>query len=131
MAEPVRPCSVVIADDDELLVKLLTHKLSQKGMEVASAHDGESGLELISTVQPDLVILDGMMPGMDGLEVLKRLKQDEDTKNIPVIFLSARKMEEDIVTGLNFGADDYLVKPFMPEELFARIKRLLRDKCPD
>lgn len=131
MAESVRPCRVVIADDDELLVKLLTHKLSQKGIEVASAYDGESGLELISTVQPDLVILDGMMPGMDGLEVLKRLKRDEDTKNIPVIFLSARKMEEDIVTGLNFGADDYLVKPFMPEELFARIKRLLRDKCPD
>lgn len=131
MAEPIRPCRVVIADDDELLVKLLTHKLSQMGIEVASAYDGESGLELISTVQPDLVILDGMMPGMDGLEVLKRLKQDEDTKNIPVIFLSARKMEEDIVTGLNFGADDYLVKPFMPEELFARIKRLLRDKCPD
>lgn len=131
MAESAKPCRVVIVDDDELLVKLLTHKLTQKGLQVSSAHDGESGLEMVTSAQPDLVILDGMMPGMDGLEVLQRLKQNEETKDIPVVFLSARKLEGDIVSGLDMGAADYLVKPFMPEELFARVKRILGEMCPD
>ena len=77
----------------------------------------------------DLVILDGMMPGLDGFEVLRRLKENEITRSLPVVLLTARKMESDIVSGLTLGADEYVVKPFMPEELIARIRRLLGPRC--
>tara|TARA_R110000787_G_scaffold23762_3_gene67749 strand:- start:167053 stop:167424 length:372 start_codon:yes stop_codon:yes gene_type:complete len=116
---------VLIADDDALMVRLLSHKLSQKGLQVISAEDGEQALAMIGVEMPDIVILDGMMPGMDGVEVLKRLKQDAATRDIPVLLLSARKMEADVVAGLEHGAEDYMVKPFMPEELWARIRKIL------
>ncbi len=116
---------VLIADDDALMVRLLSHKLSQKGLQVISAEDGEQALAMVGVEMPDIVILDGMMPGMDGVEVLKRLKQDAATRDIPVLLLSARKMEADVVAGLEHGAEDYMVKPFMPEELWARIRKIL------
>ena len=116
---------VLIADDDALMVRLLSHKLSQKGLQVIAAADGEQALAMVGVEMPDIVILDGMMPGMDGVEVLKRLKQDAATRDIPVLLLSARKMEADVVAGLEHGAEDYMVKPFMPEELWARIRKIL------
>lgn len=124
-----KTCAVLIVDDDELLVELLAFKLGQKGASVSSASDGEEGLAMARTEKPDLVVLDGMMPGMDGFEVLRQLKESEETKDIPVVMLSARGQEQDVVSGLNLGAAEYLSKPFMPEELILKIQRLLGDKC--
>jgi len=125
MNETLSPCRVLIADDDELLVRLLEHKLTQAGLQVICVADGESALERALSDSPDLIVLDAMMPGPDGFQVLQRLKDSEDTKDIPVVMLTARKMESDIVSGLALGADDYIVKPFMPEEVLARLRRLL------
>ncbi len=122
--------SVLIMDDDELLLTLLEHKLEQRGLVVRVATDGQVGLEAAVENKPSLIVLDGMMPTMDGFEVLRRLKERADTRDIPVIMLSARRLEQDIVNGLNLGAADYLVKPFMPEELFLKIQRHLKDKWP-
>ncbi len=120
--------SVLIIDDDELLIMLLEHKLGQRGLSVQSASDGQDGLLAAIESKPDLVVLDVMMPTMDGFEVLRRMKEHDDTREIPVIMLSAKRLEGDVVNGLNLGAADYLVKPFMPEELLLKIQRLLRDK---
>ncbi len=120
--------SILIIDDDELLITLLEHKLSQRGLEVNSANDGQDGLLAAIDGQPDLVVLDVMMPTMDGFEVLRHMKENERTRDIPVIMLSAKRLEDDVVNGLNLGAADYLVKPFMPEELLVKIQRLLREK---
>lgn len=122
------PCSILIVDDDELLIMLLEHKLGQRGLNVLSATDGQEGLEIAIETLPDLIVLDGMMPVLDGFEVLRRLKEHPDTKDIPVIMLSARRLEQDILNGLNLGAADYLVKPFMPEELFLKIQRFIKHK---
>lgn len=127
--EPAQPCRVLIADDDELLRELLEFKLSQLGLAVTGVGDGETALEVVMRGEVDLVILDGMMPGLDGFEVLRRLKENEITRSLPVVLLTARKMESDIVSGLTLGADEYVVKPFMPEELIARIRRLLGPRC--
>lgn len=121
-------CSILIMDDDELLLTLLEHKLTLRGLDVQSAADGREGLERAFEVRPDLIVLDGMMPTMDGFEVLRQLKENAETRDIPVIMLSARRLEQDVVNGLSLGAADYLVKPFMPEELFVKIQRLLKDK---
>lgn len=120
--------SVLIIDDDELLITLLEHKLGQRGLKVRSAVDGQEGLLAAIDDRPDLVVLDVMMPTMDGFEVLRRMKETAETKDIPVIMLSAKRLEDDVVNGLNLGAADYLVKPFMPEELLLKIQRHLKDK---
>ncbi|MDH5188555.1 MAG: response regulator [Rhodospirillaceae bacterium] len=122
-------CTILVIDDDEMLVELLTFKLEQKGFVVISSGDGEDGLSMVSEERPDLVVLDGMMPGMDGIEVLRLLKESPDTKDIPVVMLSARQQSRDVVGGLNLGAAEYIAKPFMPEELILKIQRLLGDKC--
>jgi len=122
-------CTVLVIDDDEMLVELLTFKLEQKGFAVISSGDGEDGLSMVGEERPDLVVLDGMMPGMDGIEVLRLLKENPDTKDIPVVMLSARQQSRDVVGGLNLGAAEYIAKPFMPEELILKIQRLLGDKC--
>ncbi len=128
MSQTPDDCSVLIMDDDELLIALLEHKLGQRGLKVLAAIDGSKGLEVARLARPDLIVLDGMMPTMDGFEVLRHLKESPDTAEIPVIMLSARRLEQDVVNGLNLGAADYLVKPFMPEELFLKIQRLLKHK---
>lgn len=117
--------TIVVIDDDELLVELLQFKLEQNGFTTASSGDGEEGLAMVRETAPDLVVLDGMMPGLDGMEVLRRMKEDEKTKNIPVIMLSARHNEKDVVGGLNLGAAEYMPKPFIPEELIVKIQRLI------
>lgn len=116
---------VLIADDDPFLRELVMHRLSAAGYHACSARNGEEALELCREPMPDLVVLDAMMPIADGFEVLRRLKSDSATANLPVIMLTALRGEEDVVGALKLGAADYLVKPFIPDELVARIERLL------
>jgi DNA-binding response OmpR family regulator len=117
--------SILVVDDDPLIRTLVEHKLRLRGFEVVSAESGEDGLKQVAVKRPDLIVLDAMMPELDGFEVLRRLKQDAATATIPVIMLTARKQESDIVSALSSGARDYLVKPFMAEELIMRIRNLL------
>lgn len=117
---------ILIADDDDLLTRLVKYKLDTRGYEMMVAQNGEHALELISQQKPDLVILDAMMPVMDGFEVLRRLKSDPQTRSIPVIMLTARSQEADVVLALSSGATDYIVKPFLPEELALRVGKALK-----
>jgi DNA-binding response OmpR family regulator len=116
---------ILICDDDPLLIELMSFRLKAKGYDVIAAIDGEAALSKVVSEQPSLVVLDAMMPRLDGFEVLSRMKSDPGVAHIPVIMLTARKGEKDIVSALERGADDYLVKPFIPEELLARLSKLL------
>lgn len=116
---------ILIADDDPLLRALLVHRLSADGHEIMTAEDGAQALTLIGEQRPDLIVLDALMPVMDGFEVLRRIKAGGVT-DAPVIMLTALKREQDIVGALKLGAADYLVKPFIPDELGHRIRRLLQ-----
>lgn len=119
------PTKILVCDDDPLLIELMDFRLRAKGYEVEIARDGAEALEKAAGVEPAAIVLDAMMPRVDGFEVLARLKADTGLSDIPVIMLTARKSESDIVSALEKGADDYLVKPFIPDELLARISRLL------
>ena len=114
---------VLVVDDEQPIVDLVRGYLEREGMEVVSAADGPSGLELIRERAPDVVVLDVMLPGLDGFEVLRRARAFSDAY---VIMLTARAEEVDRIVGLSVGADDYLVKPFSPRELAARVRALLR-----
>jgi len=114
---------VLVVDDEAPIVDLVRGYLEREGMELAAAADGPGGLELIRRWAPDVVVLDVMLPGMDGFEVLRRARAFSDAY---VIMLTARAEEIDRIVGLSVGADDYLVKPFSPRELAARVKALLR-----
>jgi len=116
---------VLICDDDPLLLELMEFRLQAKGYDVVKAVDGAEALSRVGGERPDIVVLDAMMPKSDGFEVLARIKNDPDLSAIPVVMLTARKGEKDIVSALEKGADDYLVKPFIPEELLARLARLV------
>jgi len=116
---------VLVAEDDDLIADLIGHKLRLKKFEVEIVADGAEAWERIRTGRPHVVILDGMLPGLDGLEVLRRMREDPALATIPVVMLTARRRGQDIVNALALGASDYLVKPFMPEELLARVERLL------
>ncbi len=116
---------ILVCDDDELLRELLQFRLEAKGFDVVVAGDGREALDSVRKAPPDAVVLDAMMPGIDGFEVLRRLREDAATRDIPVIMLTARKGERDIVDALRLGASDYLSKPFIPDELSARLVRLL------
>lgn len=115
--------SILIIDDDAGLIDLLTEYLEEAGFEVSHALDGNRAPDLIGAGQPDLVILDIMLPGKDGLEVLRDIRK---TTQVPVIMLTAKGDDTDRIVGLEMGADDYLPKPFNPRELLARIKAVLR-----
>jgi len=117
---------ILIVEDEKDIVKMLDYNLKKEGFRTISAHDGEYGLDLAGRERPDLVILDLMLPGMDGLEVCKALKKENKTASIPIIMLTAKSQESDKVVGLELGADDYVTKPFSPRELIARIKAVLR-----
>ena len=121
---------ILICDDDPLLIELMSFRLQAKGFDVITATDGEEALAKVASDQPSLVVLDAMMPRLDGFEVLSRMKSDADVAHIAVIMLTARKGEKDIVSALERGADDYLVKPFIPEELLARLSKLLARQAP-
>jgi two-component system alkaline phosphatase synthesis response regulator PhoP len=114
---------ILVVDDEQSIVDLVTAYLRQEGFDVRTAPDGPSGLKAARTLKPDLVVLDVMLPGMDGIEVLTRLRRESD---VYVILLTARSEETDKIVGLSVGADDYLTKPFSPRELVARIKAALR-----
>jgi DNA-binding response OmpR family regulator len=116
---------ILVCDDDPLLVDLLQYRLAAKGYDVIVAEDGGKALRRLQEVRPDAILLDAMMPVVDGYELLRKIREDENTAKIPVIMLTARKQEQDILTALELGADDYMVKPFIPEELVARLARLL------
>jgi DNA-binding response OmpR family regulator len=115
---------ILVCDDDEMLVDLLEFRLGSRGYEVVVARDGGEAIALAEAERPDAIVLDAMMPVMDGHEVLRRLRSGDGASRVPVIMLTARRQERDIVGALELGADDYLVKPFIPEELITRLKRL-------
>lgn len=118
---------ILVIDDDEMLQMLLSFKLSALGYEVSFAEDGKRGIELAQEISPDLIVLDGMMPVMDGVETIKRMKADDALKAIPVVMLTARRGDADAVQALSLGAIDFVNKPFNPEELVLRIQRHIRD----
>jgi two-component system phosphate regulon response regulator PhoB len=117
---------VLVIDDEADLLELVQYNLEQHGYEVTCALSGEEALTQLRSCPPDVVILDLMLPGVDGLEICKALKHDPRTATIPILMLSARSEEADIVAGLELGADDYLTKPFSPRVLLARLKAVLR-----
>ncbi|MBX9931953.1 MAG: response regulator [Methylobacterium sp.] len=116
---------VVVADDDTITRSIINLKLKSRGYNVITASDGSEALKVIETEAPDLVVLDAMMPGINGFELLRQIKTTPRTAKTLVVMLTSRKLEQDIVGALNAGASDYLVKPFIPEELAVRIARLL------
>ena len=118
--------TILIADDEPLLRDLLQVKLGQRGYRTFVASDGREALARYKAEAPDAVVLDMMMPVHDGMEVLRRIRSSQADRTTPVIMLTAKRAEKDIVSALELGANDYLVKPFMPEELFARLARLLK-----
>src|SRR5579884_3531559 len=118
---------VLVIEDDEAISDLLRRGLTYEGYNVAVAHDGQSGLIMARDAPPDLVVLDLMLPGIDGLEVCKRLRAADD---IPILVLTARGTVSDRIAGLDSGADDYMVKPFSIDELLARVRALLRRRMP-
>ena len=117
---------VLVADDDPDIARFVELNLSLEGFEVEVVHDGEAALEAVRRAQPDLVLLDVMMPLLDGVEVLRRLRADAATAALPVVLLTAKSMSADKVVGLTAGADDYIVKPFDTLELIARVQTTLR-----
>lgn len=117
--------TVLVADDNPLVTQLLAHRLGSRGFNVVAVEDGVKAVEAARRLNPDILVLDGMMPGLDGFAVIKTLKADDATASIPILMLSSLKGEKDIVGALSAGASDYLVKPFIPEELVLRVRRLL------
>ncbi len=117
--------NILIVDDEEDVLELVRYNLDKNGYKISTATTGEDALAKARAKLPDLMILDLMLPGIDGLEVCKKLKGDSKTANIPVIMLTAKGEEADIVTGLELGADDYVTKPFSPKVLIARVRRIL------
>lgn len=116
---------VLVADDDPLIRELIQFRLERSGYEVVIAEDGDQALKIARERSPDLAVLDVMMPGLNGYEVTRSLRADEETKRIPVILLTARVQEADVAQGFDAGADDYLTKPFSPQELRARVQAIL------
>ncbi len=117
---------ILVVDDEVHILELIKYNLDQNGFEVITSGNGEECLSIVNKVTPALIILDLMLPGIDGLEVCKQLKMNKSTKSIPIIMLTAKSDEFDKVLGLELGADDYLTKPFSVRELVARIKVVLR-----
>ncbi len=117
---------VLVVDDEENIIEFIKLGLRYEGFQVESASDGEQGVTLAQRINPDLVILDVMMPGIDGLEVCRRLRNNPTTSNVPILMLTAKDEVSDRIAGLRTGADDYLTKPFNFDELLERIKAILR-----
>ena len=117
--------TILIADDEEHLGFMVKFKLEKSGFHVLWEMDGNAAFAAIESQKPDLVILDVMMPGLTGYEVLQKIKANDALKDIPVIMLTAEGQESDLVNGIEMGASDYIIKPFRPAELMARIKRFI------
>ena len=117
---------IVVVEDEQAIQDVIAYNLRREGYKVLLAGHGNEGLALIQSKRPALVILDLMLPGIDGLSICQQLRADPKTRSIPLMILSAKEEESDIVIGLSLGADDYLAKPFSPREMLARVKALLR-----
>jgi two-component system phosphate regulon response regulator PhoB len=117
---------ILVVDDEHDILELIRFNLERGGYTVFTVDTGEAALAQTSRVDPDLLVLDLMLPGLDGVEVCRRLKKSEDTRSIPILMLTAKAEDSDIVTGLEVGADDYVTKPFSPKVLVARVRAILR-----
>jgi two-component system phosphate regulon response regulator PhoB len=122
---------ILVVEDEEALALLLRYNLQSEGFRVTVAARGEDAEVAISEDQPDLIILDWMLPGLSGIELCRRIRQGRNTGHIPILFLTARGQEQDRVRGLTTGADDYVVKPFSVPELMARVRAILRRTSPE
>lgn len=122
--------NILLVEDEPAIQELIAANLTRAGHHVLRAGDAETALRLIREALPDLVLLDWMLPGMSGMDLARRLREEERTRGIPIIMLTARGEEQDKVLGLETGADDYITKPFSPRELVARIKAVLRRRSP-
>lgn len=118
------PRKILVCDDERHIVRLIQVNLERNGYQVVTAFDGKEGLEKIRAEKPDCCVLDVMMPYMDGFEVLKSLRRDPETENLPVIMLTAKAQDKDVFEGYHYGADMYLTKPFNPMELVTFVKRI-------
>lgn len=118
------PLKILVCDDERHIVRLIQVNLERQGYQVVTAFDGKEGLEKIKAEKPNCVVLDVMMPYMDGFEVLKSLRRDPETENLPVIMLTAKAQDKDVFEGYHYGADMYLTKPFNPMELVTFVKRI-------
>ena len=125
MTDSDSPPTILVADDEEDLRELVTYRLSRSGYNVIGAEDGQAAFELAAERTPDLMVLDVMMPKLDGYELTRRVRAEAALRSIPVILLTARSQESDIDRGFEVGADDYLKKPFNPDELVARVRAVL------
>jgi two-component system phosphate regulon response regulator PhoB len=121
--------TILAVDDEEDILELLDYNLSREGYRVLRATSGEKALEFASAEKPDLIILDLMLPGLDGLDVCRRLKSGRNTSEIPIVMLTAKGEEADIVLGLELGAEDYVTKPFSPRVVVARVRAALRRRA--
>jgi two-component system, OmpR family, alkaline phosphatase synthesis response regulator PhoP len=117
---------ILVVEDDRDISELICYNLKREGYDMSAVFSGDKALEYALKIKPDLVILDLMLPEVDGLEICRQLKQEQLLKNIPIIILTAKSEEADVVVGLQMGADDYIAKPFSPRVLVARVKALLR-----
>lgn len=128
MADP-KP-HVLIVEDEAALVTMLRYNLESEGYRVSEAVDGEEAILLVIEEQPDLILLDWMLPSLSGIEVCRRIRRNESARDVPIIMLTARGEDSDRVRGLDSGADDYITKPFSPRELMARVRAVLRRSQP-
>jgi DNA-binding response OmpR family regulator len=117
---------IVIIEDEPDILEVLSYNLKREGYDILTATDGVQGLSLVRKEVPDMVLLDLMLPGMDGVEICSAIKKDQQTQNTLIIMVTAKGEESDIVLGLGVGADDYITKPFSPKELIARVKAVMR-----
>jgi len=120
------PERILVVEDEKTIAELIAETLRRRGYRVETVNDGDGGLYAVETTLPDLVILDVMLPGMDGWEICRRIRENPATKGIPVLMLTARRDERDLLAGFDVGADDYMKKPFSVNELAARVRSLLR-----
>ncbi|HMK93458.1 MAG TPA: response regulator, partial [Thermoleophilia bacterium] len=123
--------SILVVDDERDILELLEYNLAKEGYAVVTVETGEDAIDAARRKLPDLILLDLMLPGVDGLEVCRALKADPTTAHIPIVMVTAKGGEADIVTGLELGADDYVTKPFSPRVLAARVKAVLRRDVAD
>ncbi len=121
---------ILIVEDEPSMVELLRYNLESEGFDVISALDGDEAILIIEEEKPDLVLLDWMLPKISGIEICRRLRRDQEHRNLPIIMITARGEESDRIRGLDVGADDYVSKPFSPAELLARIRAVLRRNNP-
>ncbi len=122
---------ILVVDDEEDILELVRYNLVKEGYRVTTVASGEEALKSARTAQPDILLLDLMLPGVDGLEVCRLLKHDPKTQHVPIIMLSAKGEEADIVSGLELGAADYITKPFSPKVLIARLRAVLRRRAAE